>query len=181
MVIMETRIASGRFTNKELKDITYCRIYLQAFFISYITNLDSNKIEEWAGHGQKKAGWQSTWDWPIQKLPLTRKAWKTALEYLAPDGHIENKLVEWRSQYHQIMEWYLDARTCTLYHQVEGVWTYHDAAKIGRLRFQVEAHACDAPTQYSHVIELCERARYMEIINKYKINEIQMDVIKHVI
>jgi hypothetical protein len=32
MVIMETLIASGRFANKELKDINYCRIYLQEFF-----------------------------------------------------------------------------------------------------------------------------------------------------
>jgi hypothetical protein len=39
MVIVETFIASGRFTNKELKDINYCRIYLQAFFISDITTL----------------------------------------------------------------------------------------------------------------------------------------------
>jgi hypothetical protein len=46
MVIMETLIAPGGLTNKELKDINYCRIYLQAFFISDITNLEGNKIEE---------------------------------------------------------------------------------------------------------------------------------------
>jgi hypothetical protein len=38
-VVVETLIASGRFTNKELKQINYCRIYLQAFFISDIMNL----------------------------------------------------------------------------------------------------------------------------------------------
>jgi hypothetical protein len=54
-------------------------------------------------------------------------------------------------------------------------------ANIDRIRFQVEAHACYAPTQYSHVVEVCERTRYMEIANKYKINEIQMDGIEHVI
>jgi hypothetical protein len=43
-VIMETLIASGRFTNKELKDINYCRLYLHTFFISDITNLEGNKI-----------------------------------------------------------------------------------------------------------------------------------------
>jgi hypothetical protein len=47
MVIMETLIASRRFMNKELKDINYCRIHLQAFFISDITNLEGKKIEEW--------------------------------------------------------------------------------------------------------------------------------------
>jgi hypothetical protein len=103
------------------------------------------------------------------------------LEYIAPDGHIGNALGDWRSQHHQIMEWYLDARICTLYHHIEGVWTYHEVANIGRLMFQVETHACDEPNQYSHVVEVCERVRYMEIVNKYKIKEIQMAVIEHVI
>jgi hypothetical protein len=79
------------------------------------------------------------------------------------------------------MEWYLGVSTCILYHQVEGVWAYQDAAKIGRLIFQVEYHACDVPTQYTHVVEVYEFTRYMEIANKYRINETQMDVIEHVI
>jgi hypothetical protein len=118
---METLIASGRFTNKELKDINYCRIYLQVFFISDITNLEGNKIDEWAGRGQNQVGRQSTWEWPIQKRPIEWKAWITALGYLVPNGHIRNKLGEWRYQHHQIMERYVDARTCTLYHHVEGL------------------------------------------------------------
>jgi hypothetical protein len=115
---METLIASGRFTNKELKYINYFRLYLQAFFLSDITNLEGNKIEEWAGRGQKQVGHQSSREWSIQQRPIAWKAWKTALEYLAPDGHIGNTLGEWRSQHHQIMEWYLDARSCTLYHHI---------------------------------------------------------------
>jgi hypothetical protein len=42
--------------------------------------------------------------------------------------------------------WYVDASTCTIYHKVEGVWTYQDAVNIGRLIFKVEAHACDDPS-----------------------------------
>jgi hypothetical protein len=57
-VIMETLIASGRFTNKELKDINYCRIYLQYLFIYDTTSLEGNTIEEWTGCGQKQAGRQ---------------------------------------------------------------------------------------------------------------------------
>jgi hypothetical protein len=151
---METLIASGRFMNKELKDITYCRIYLQEFFVLHITNLGGNKIEEWVGSGQNKVGRQSTSEWPIQQRTIAWKAWKTALEHLAPDGHIRNALGDWKSRHHQIMEMYLDAHTCTLYHHIEGVWTFHKAANIGRLRFQVEAHACDEPNKYSHVVEL---------------------------
>jgi hypothetical protein len=84
-VIMETLIASGRLTNKELKDINYCHIYLQAFFISDITNLEGNRIEEWVGCGKKQVGYQSLWECPIQQRPIAWKAWRTALEYLAPD------------------------------------------------------------------------------------------------
>jgi hypothetical protein len=58
MVMMETLISSGKFTNKELKDINYCPIYLQVFFISDIMTLEGNKIEEWAGLGQRQAGLQ---------------------------------------------------------------------------------------------------------------------------
>jgi hypothetical protein len=79
------------------------------------------------------------------------------------------------------MEWYLDASACNIYHHVEGVWIYHVAVNVGRLRFQVKAHAYGAPTQYSHVVEVCECTIYFEIANKYKINETQMNVIEHVI
>jgi hypothetical protein len=79
------------------------------------------------------------------------------------------------------MERYLDAHASSLYHHIEGVWTYHKAVNIGRLRFQVEAHSCDEPIQYSHVVEVCERARYMEIAGKHKIKETQTPVTEHVI
>jgi hypothetical protein len=61
IVIMESLIASGRFTNKELKEINYCRIYLQAFYVSDITNINGNKIKAWVGRGHRQAGLQSTW------------------------------------------------------------------------------------------------------------------------
>jgi hypothetical protein len=58
-VRIETLIASGRFTNKELEDINYCSIYLQAFFLSDITYVEGNKTKEWMGRGHKQAGRQS--------------------------------------------------------------------------------------------------------------------------
>jgi hypothetical protein len=56
--------------------------------MSDITKLEGHKIEQWAGCGQNQDGHQSTWEWPIQQ-PIEWKAWKTALEYIAPDGHID--------------------------------------------------------------------------------------------
>jgi hypothetical protein len=142
-------------------------------------NLEGNKIEEWAGRGQRQVGRQSTWEWSIQQCPTEWKAWKMALEHLTPDGHIGEALGDWRNQHHQIMEWYLDPHTCTLYNHVEGVWTNHDATNIGGLRFQVDVHSCDAPNQYAHVVGACERARYMEIVGKQKISETQTPTPEH--
>jgi hypothetical protein len=169
IVIMESLIASGRFTNKEVKEINYCRIYLQAFYLSDITNIKGKKIEAWAGRGTKQAGRQSTWEWPIQQRPIAWKARKEALEYLASDGDIREPLGEWKSDHHQIMEWYLDAQSSSLYHHVEGVWTRHEAMNIGRLRFRPEAQSCDESNHYSHAVEVNERTRYMEMSCKYKI------------
>jgi hypothetical protein len=127
IVIMESLIASGRFTNKDLKEINYCRIYLQVFYLSDITNIKGNKIAAWAGRGKTQSGRKSTWEWPVQQRPIAWKAWKSALEYLAPDGDIGDPLGEWKSDHHKIMEWYLDAQSNALYHHIEGVWTRHDA------------------------------------------------------
>jgi hypothetical protein len=102
---MEALVASGGFTNKELKEINDCRIYLQSFFISDITNLKGNKFEEWEIRVHRQVGFQSTWDWPIQKRPTLWKAWKMALEHLlTPDGHIGEDLGDWMIQHHRIME-----------------------------------------------------------------------------
>jgi hypothetical protein len=79
------------------------------------------------------------------------------------------------------MEWYLDAQSISLYHHTEGLWTRHDAMNIVRLRFRPEAHSCDEPNLYTHVVEVNERTRYMEIFCKYKIKETLITETEHVI
>jgi hypothetical protein len=94
-----------------------------------------------------------------------------ALELLTPDIHTGEALGDWRNQHHKLMEWYLDTSSCTLYHNAEGVWTKHYATDIGRLQFQVDAHSCDVPNQYTHIVDVCECASYMEIVGKHTIIE----------
>jgi hypothetical protein len=79
------------------------------------------------------------------------------------------------------MKCYLDVQSSSLYHHTEGVWTRHDAMNIGRLRFLPEAHSCDEPNLYTHVVEVNERTRYMEIACKYKIKETLTTDTEHVI
>jgi hypothetical protein len=161
--------------------MNYCRIYLQVLFLSDITNIKGNKIAAWAGRDQKQYGCQSTWEWPVQQRPIAWKAWKAALEYLAPHGDIGDPLGEWKSEHHQIMEWYLDAHSNVLYHHIEGVWTRHDDMNIGRLRFRSEPHSCDEPNLCTYVVEVNEQTRYMEIVRKYKIKETLTIETDHVI
>jgi hypothetical protein len=184
IVIMESLIASGRFTNTNLKEINYCYIYLQVLYLSDITNIKVNKIAAWAVRGKKQYGHQSTWEWTVQQRPIAWKAWKSwkaALEYLAPDGGIGDPLGQWKSDHHQIMEWYFDAHSSALYHHIEGVWTRHDDMNIGRLRFRPGSHSCDEPNLCTHGVEVNERTRYMEIVRKYKIMETLTIETDHVI
>jgi malic enzyme len=52
---------------------------------------------------------------------------------------------------------------------------------IDRLRFRPEAHSCDEPNLYTHVVEVNERTRYMEISCKYKIKETLIIETEHMI
>jgi hypothetical protein len=60
-----------------------------------------------------------------------------------------------------------------------GGWTNHDATNIGRLRFQVDAHSYDAQNKYTLVVDVCKRARYMEIVGKHKIIEARTPTPEH--
>jgi hypothetical protein len=51
ILIMESLISSGIYTNKELKEINYGHIYLQVFYLSNITKVKGNKIESLVGIG----------------------------------------------------------------------------------------------------------------------------------
>jgi hypothetical protein len=74
------------------------------FYLSDITNIKGTKIAAWTGRGQTQYVRQSTHEWPVQQRSIAWKAWKAALEYLAPDGDIGDPLGEWKSDHNQIME-----------------------------------------------------------------------------
>jgi hypothetical protein len=101
---MERLVASVRFSGKELQQINYCRIYLQVFFMSDIANVKGTEVEEWARKGKRQSKRKSEWEWLVQQIPVPWKAWKDAIEYLAPDNKISPTLGEWNKSHHQVME-----------------------------------------------------------------------------
>jgi hypothetical protein len=59
-------------------------INLRVFYISNIASRDGQGIAEWAIKGRRDAGRKSFWAWPVQQRPTSWKAWKLALDHLAP-------------------------------------------------------------------------------------------------
>jgi hypothetical protein len=56
-------------TNSQLKDVSRCRIYLQVFHVSDITDLSGNTIEEWVKRGKSQSNRTSKCNWPVQQRP----------------------------------------------------------------------------------------------------------------
>jgi hypothetical protein len=98
---MEALTVTEEFSNKDLKDINLCRIYLQVFYISDISTHEVQGITDWARKGRRDGVRKSSWAWPVQQRPTSWKAWKLELDYLAPDGCVLPQLGDWLEQHHQ--------------------------------------------------------------------------------
>jgi hypothetical protein len=96
------------------------------------------------------------------------KAWKDAIEYLAPDNQILSTLGEWNKLHHQTMEWYVDCISNTLYRHTQGVWPRHHTINASRMRFSSEGVGCDKPERVTHIVETRERTRYIEVMGLKK-------------
>jgi hypothetical protein len=86
VAVMEALTETDKFSAKDLKEINPCRIYLRVFFISDISTHDGQRITDWVHKGKREGGRKSSWAWPVQQRPTSWKAWKLALDYLAPYG-----------------------------------------------------------------------------------------------
>jgi hypothetical protein len=168
---MERSVTAGRFSGKELQQINYCRIYLQVLFMSDIANVKGTEVEERARKGKRQSGRKSEWEWPVQQRPVSWKAWKDAIEYLAPDNQVSPTLGEWNKSHHQVMEWYVDCISNTLYRHTEGVCLRHHTNNSSRMRFRSEGVGCDKPERMTHIVETSEKTRYIEVTELNKICE----------
>jgi hypothetical protein len=62
-------------TDSQLRDANRCRIYLQVFHVSDITDLAGNTIEEWVKRGKRQSNRTSKCNWTLQQRPPAG-AWK---------------------------------------------------------------------------------------------------------
>jgi hypothetical protein len=59
--IMDGLTASNQFSRGELQDINRCRIYMRAFFVTDIMNIQGTLIEPWALSGKMPMTRTSAW------------------------------------------------------------------------------------------------------------------------
>jgi hypothetical protein len=169
--IMDCLTASNQFSRGVLQDINRCRIYMRVFFLSDITNIQGTLIETWVISGKRQTTRTSSWTWPVQQRPTDWKAWKYAIEFLAPKRTVNPSLGAWIKEHHQTQEWYYDAEDKTIYHHTNGQWEQRQAQNIGRLRFCTEGTPCDNPTRSTHIIDIKHRARYIEIVHQDEVTQ----------
>jgi hypothetical protein len=68
--LMEIAIKNGTFSASEMKELNRCRIYLQAFFISNVTEINGKDISPWTRSGEICMERNIVWDWPVQQRPM---------------------------------------------------------------------------------------------------------------
>jgi hypothetical protein len=101
VVMMDALNETEEFTETELKEINRCRIYLCVFYISDIASHDGQRIAEWARKRRLNVGRKSSWALPVQQRPTSWKAWKLALDHLAPDNCVIPQLGDWFEHHHK--------------------------------------------------------------------------------
>jgi hypothetical protein len=110
IAIMDCLTASNQFSRGELQDINRCRVYMRAFLLSDITNIQVTTIETGAISGKRQTARTSAWAWTVQHRPTIWNAWKGALEFLAPERTVTPALGAWIKEHHQTQEWYYDTK-----------------------------------------------------------------------
>jgi hypothetical protein len=158
--------------DSQVKDINRCRIYLQVFHVSDITDLAGNTIKEWAKRGKHQSNRTSKWNWLVQQIPPAGawKNWALALKGIATDDDdLYRCLGPWMASLltHQTTEWNLDTTTLSLFSHNEGVWTTHRATDYGCLRFELAGTTTEAPRHITHKADGVQRRRHIELTNVY--------------
>jgi hypothetical protein len=56
-------------SDKQMRDANRCRIYLRAFYILDISDLEGKSIEDWVKQEKRQATRTNKWNWPVQQRP----------------------------------------------------------------------------------------------------------------
>jgi hypothetical protein len=174
VALMEV-FAHTKITAKEMKDINRCRMYLQVFYLSDVTEIAELHIEAWIIKGKRDDTRSNKWEWPIQQRPPTMawKVWRKAIgEAFTEEEDITYHLGEWYDEGgHQQIEWHSDAREGTLYRCNNGKWARHKAKQRGSLRFENECVTVSGPQGITHKAHALIRSSYIEVYRFFSLGK----------
>jgi hypothetical protein len=161
---VEIAVKGGTFSASEIKELNRYRIYLQAFFVSDITEINGKYISPWARSGKRCMERKSVWDWPIQQRPTKWAPQKKLKGIISQYNTLLEPLGKWiTTKGHHQQEWFLDGSGNTLFSRHGDTLNCSPAAQIGRLRFSRLGASFDEPTSYTHMVSTVTRNRYVEI------------------
>jgi hypothetical protein len=160
---MDIGVKNDTFSTIEMKELNWCRIYLQAFFILDITEINGKYISPWARLEKRCMERNSVWYWPVQQIPMTWAAWKKLTVIISKDNIMFEPLGQWiATKGNHQQEWFLNGSGNTLFSRNGDEWKCYPEAQIGRLLFSRLGAACDEPTSYTNVVSTVTRNRYVE-------------------
>jgi hypothetical protein len=106
---MEIAVKNSTFSASEMKELNRCRIYLQAFFVSDITDINGKDISPWARSGKSCMERNSIWDWAVHKRPTKWVAWKKLMGIISQGNTLLEPVGQWIiSKGHRRQELLLD-------------------------------------------------------------------------
>jgi hypothetical protein len=150
-----------------MKDINRCRMYLQVFYLSDVTDIAGHYIEPRVIKGKRDDMRSSKWEWPIQQRPPTAawKVWNKVIEEaFTEEEDITHQLGGWYDEGgHQQTEWHLNTREGTLFRCKDVKWERHEAKQQGRLRFENEGVTVVGSQGITHKVQATIRSSYSEV------------------
>ena len=123
------KVRQQAISDNDLVRFNRCRMFLHVLTISDLTDAHGTHLVHGALNGRTlRSGLRrSSLSWPIQGRPIQSDwmVWEQYLRscYLYDNGtRLVHSLGTWRSQTHQIWDWYFDIRTSFLYRKVNAVY-----------------------------------------------------------
>ena len=117
-----------QFSDREVKDINNCRLFLQVETIADIATIQGDKIRDSVRKGEC-SGSISTLLWPVQEKPVTRGkrnawiAWRKFLDSICThDNTLRQPLGEWRDTTHRMWNEYYDPEGNHVYVKNQQQW-----------------------------------------------------------
>jgi hypothetical protein len=122
------------FTAQQLKQINFCRMYLQVIMLSDIVDASGTRILSSVFHGTIDVTHSSKLHWPAWQCPTSWTSWKQLLTHLSTRGRLHQELGPWIAPTHQEWQWFQDSSQDVVYHcSSPSTWEFYSRSSSVRV------------------------------------------------